>query len=89
MMSMIGKIYLLIDIEYTPARLGCFNLKEIKMNYTTSVVFEIKDRNEELTATVKAEHGCIVIDCIQYGGVMTLIKELSQQIANAILEITK
>lgn len=62
------------------------------MNYTTSVVFEIKDRNEELTATVKAEHEYIVIDCIQCGitvSSMVLPKELAQQVANAILEVTK
>lgn len=59
------------------------------MNYTTSVVFEIKDRNEELTATVKAKHEYIVIDCSSYGGYITLPKELAQQIANAFLEVTK
>lgn len=66
-----------------------FNLKEIKMNYTTSVVFEIKDRNEQVIAAVNAKHEYIVIDCIPYGGVMTLPKELAQQVANAILEVTK
>lgn len=59
------------------------------MNYTTSVVFEIKDRNEEVTATVKAKHEYIVIDCSSYGGHMTLPKELAHQIANAIQEVTK